>query len=79
MIIRCVKCKKEFDRGSTSNRRICDDIKCKPLVMKSRLSRHYQFFTFMGSMKRYFQNPIYQYLRLGHSESLNNDIQYGSS
>jgi len=77
LIIECVRCHKKFDRGNSVNKRICDDRDCHPKKKKSKLERHYHFHSYMGQIKRYIQNPIYQWRRMQHSEELNKEVQYG--
>ena len=69
----CVICKEEFEhiRGNRTcgKHNSLDWYHRKGLTQKT-VSKHYAFFTYISSQKRYFQNPIYQFFRLQHSESL---------
>jgi|GEM_PF-5189485 hypothetical protein len=76
MIIRCTKCKSKFEQGA-SNNRICGSEDCRMISKSGRQTRHYHFWTYIAGIQKYFQNPIYQYIRLTDGEPLNSSIQYG--
>lgn len=74
MLIRCVKCKKPFQQKK--HERVCG-IHSKPDEFKKAKIRIYQkifrekhpdYHAWIQSNRRRFQNPIYQFLRLGHDE-----------
>jgi len=62
MLIICVKCKETFD-GSETRR------KCK-ICVDDFAKKQMPFSSYMSQLSRYFQNPVYQFLRSQHSEEL---------
>jgi len=76
MIIKCTKCKKEFQQKKGERSCGCAPSKHKDyetvrLARKIWGENHPQSL-FLTSIKRYFQDPIHQYKREQHSEYLQN-------
>ena len=63
---RCIKCKTEFDQNGGGSRN-CGCAKYSPVPSDSKYWR---------DSSRYFQDPIYQYLRLDNSENLSCEMRY---
>ena len=73
-MIKCIRCKKDFESTGGRNR-ICTDKKCHPTKPSSKNYISYDYWNYMGAIKRYFQNVLYQYYRLQHDEDLRQELQ----
>ena len=64
MLIRCIKCKSEFEqqRGErTCGCRPSERSEYKAKARKKYKQNHRPFFNYIGSIRRHFLNVIYQY------------------
>ena len=68
-LIKCIRCKEYFVSTGGRNR-ICKDKKCHPLKPSSKNYISYDYWNYMSTIKRYFQNVLYQYYRLEPNENL---------
>lgn len=66
MIICCIKCGKEFEQGDHYRQRKCKNscyVKRKPKHMST-----VRFWDYRSQIRRYWQDPVYQAIRLIHDE-----------
>ena len=63
MIIKCIKCKKEFKQKRFERQ-------CGCRSNSKELYKHEHFENYKKNVVRFFQNPIYQHYRLHHDEDL---------
>lgn len=66
MKIRCIKCKKQFEQGD-GRTRFCGCSKYHRVQFDGK---------YLADISRYFQDPIYQNLRLSHSENLSTEMRF---
>jgi len=66
MIAKCLKCKQDFDQGNSCSRH-CGCAKYQKVSSDVK---------YWHDVKRFIQDPIYQYLRLSHTENLSTEMRY---
>ena len=65
MIIKCIKCKKAFEQKKSSRNCGC--------AQYQKVSSDVKYW---HDTRRFFQDPIYQFLRLDNSENLSCEMRY---
>ena len=63
---KCIKCKGDFDQKKSGTRH-CGCAKYSPVANDSK---------YWHDVRRFFQDPIYQCLRLDHEENLSCEMRY---
>ena len=75
--IKCIRCKKDFERSlKSTNRRLCHDKNCHAKRKTNKDYPSYEINSYIFGIKRYFQNPVYQYFRLFNEESLSGTMRH---
>ena len=75
--IKCIKCKKEFERSiKSTNKRLCNDKSCHAQKRGNKCYPSYEVNSYIFGIQRYFQNPLYQYFRLFNDESLSGVMRH---